>query len=157
MRQVQLERLHDAYIKHNASKNVFAAVRTPATLFAVAAVFYLLAGVAGMVGFELLANILNLAMFAVVGVIAVWVYARMTGKHANMGVTIDSIVGTIHNVRMTVSSYSFYFERNECCFSCGRHDKCYDSLFSFTSPFSALVQVGRFPHDLRPPSVSVLC
>ena len=31
------------------------------------------------------------------------------------------------------------------------------SLFSFFVRFSVLAQVGRFPHNLSPPSISVLC
>ena len=101
-----MERSYDAYIKHNASKSVMSHMQTPATLFGLAVLFYVLAGLMGVVGFETIANAFNVVVFLVLGVFAAWVYCKVSGGHAEVGAKIDSMAAIVYNVS---SSSSFLF------------------------------------------------
>ena len=78
-------------IKQNEAKNVFSAARTPAIIFACAAVFYTLSGVLGTLGLMSLANIANVIMLVFFTALSVWVYTRYTGEHREFGQIVDHI------------------------------------------------------------------
>lgn len=87
--QAELEETYGNYTKHNESKNIFAAARTPSVLFALVIVCYVLSGVLGVVGLETFANLVNMCMLVVLGVLATWAYTRYSGEHRQIGSTID--------------------------------------------------------------------
>ena len=71
-----MEELFLNYKSHNESKNIFKSARTPATLFTVAAVFYVLSGVFGLLGMYSFANMFNLLMGVALVLLAIWAYVR---------------------------------------------------------------------------------
>lgn len=56
----EIDELYIQYIKHNDSKNIFHAARTPATLFVVIFITYVLAGVTGFIGLDIIASLCNM-------------------------------------------------------------------------------------------------
>lgn len=61
---------------HNESKNIFKAARTPAVFFALAVIFYIASGIAGLIGAYSIANAFNLAMGVSLLTLATWAYIR---------------------------------------------------------------------------------
>ncbi|XP_067681907.1 atlastin-2-like isoform X1 [Haliotis asinina] len=93
--KVELEECFDNFQKHNASKNIFSAARTPAVLFTVMVASYLLAGILGVIGLESLANLLNLVMIAFLGIMCAWLYVRYSGEYREIGAYIDQLADFI--------------------------------------------------------------
>merc|ERR1712154_654376 len=54
--RLSIDEQFEAFSKHNDSKNIFSAARTPAVLFTFVATFYFLSGVVGVVGLETIGN-----------------------------------------------------------------------------------------------------
>ena len=77
------------FIKHNDSKNIFAAARTPAVLFVIMVACYLVAGILGILGLESFANLVNLLMGVALVLLITWAYARYSGDYREIGVHID--------------------------------------------------------------------
>jgi len=71
-----MEELYINYKAHNESKNIFKSARTPATLFTVAGIFYILSGIFGLIGMYSFANMFNLLMGVVLLTLAFWAYTR---------------------------------------------------------------------------------
>ncbi|KAK6466372.1 atlastin-3 [Huso huso] len=92
--QEQLERelgeLCAGFLKHNQSKNMFAAFRTPAVLFGVMALLYMLSGVAGFLGVALVAQLCNCGTGLVLIGLLTWAYIRYSGQYRELGGAIDS-------------------------------------------------------------------
>lgn len=93
--KADIEELYVNFQKHNESKNIFAAARTPAVLFSFMVVLYVLSGVLGMLGLETLANVLNIVMVLALVALCTWAYARYSGEYRDVGVAIDSIVDMV--------------------------------------------------------------
>ncbi len=102
----EIVELYENFCKHNESKNIFAAARTPAVFFALLVVCYVLAGVLGILGLETLANVINLVMGLCVVMLATWVYVRYSGEYREVGVHIDHVADFIWDV---VSGGTFHF------------------------------------------------
>ena len=88
----ELEDLHNNFVKHNDSKNIFAAARTPAVLFSFIVVCYVITGLFGILGLESLANLINLVMLATVLLLFTWSYVRYSGEYSDVVVHIDNFV-----------------------------------------------------------------
>ena len=87
--------LYANFIKHNESKNIFAAARTPAVMFSVMVICYMLAGILGIIGLESLANLINLVMGSALVALCTWAYVRYSGDYREVGVTIDKMADFI--------------------------------------------------------------
>ena len=85
----ELSELYENYTKHNESKNIFAAARTPAVLFILMITFYIISGFFGIIGLEGLANFVNLLMLVTLVLFAVWTYIRYSGEYREVGSSID--------------------------------------------------------------------
>uniref|UniRef100_A0A3Q1CCX1 GB1/RHD3-type G domain-containing protein n=1 Tax=Amphiprion ocellaris TaxID=80972 RepID=A0A3Q1CCX1_AMPOC len=97
--QEQLEaELDEAYLnfsKHNDGKNIFYAARTPATLFAVMFVMYVVSLVTGFVGISSVATLCNLAMGAALTALCIWAYVKYSGEFREVGGFIDQVAETL--------------------------------------------------------------
>lgn len=73
---IDLEDTYNNYKAHNESKNIFKAARTPAVLFAIAIVMYVLSGIFGAIGIYSFANFCNLIMGLSLFTLTLWAYIR---------------------------------------------------------------------------------
>ena len=71
-----MEDLFANFRAHNEGKNIFKTARTPATLFTVAAIFYVLSGIFGLLGMYSFANMFNLMMGVALLTLGLWAYVR---------------------------------------------------------------------------------
>ncbi|XP_069036480.1 atlastin-3 [Lepisosteus oculatus] len=88
-----LEQLWADFQKHNQSKNVFSAFRTPAVLFVLLAGLYLLSGLAGFVGLALVAGLCNCGIGLALAAMLAWALIRYSGQYREVGQAIDSSAG----------------------------------------------------------------
>lgn len=91
----EINDLYSSFIRHNESKNIFAAAKTPAVLFFIIVVCYFTSGVFGILGLQSLSSIVNLVMLLVLVVLGAWVYARYTGEWRETGVAIDEVASSL--------------------------------------------------------------
>ncbi|XP_061415547.1 atlastin-2-like isoform X2 [Lethenteron reissneri] len=103
--EAELDELFANFVKHNDGKNIFHSARTPATLFVVMLVFYVVSGLTGFVGLDLVASLCNMAVGAALMALCVWAYVRYSGAFRDVGVWIDRIAETIWN-QVLCSLYS---------------------------------------------------
>ena len=108
--QGEILELYENFIKHNESKNIFAAARTPAVFFALMVICYILAGVLGILGLESLANIVNLLMGVALVMLITWAYIRYSGEYREIGVHIDHIADVIWDVVRIYIELIFSFD-----------------------------------------------
>jgi atlastin len=71
-----MEELFINFKSHNEGKNIFKSARTPATIFTLAAFFYVLSGLFGLLGMYSFANMFNLFMGLALLLLALWAYIR---------------------------------------------------------------------------------
>lgn len=64
------------YKRNNNGKNIFAAAKTPATLFTLVIILYFASGVFSLIGMIALANLCNLIMGVVLLTLSLWTYIR---------------------------------------------------------------------------------
>ncbi|XP_055495315.1 atlastin-2 isoform X3 [Leucoraja erinacea] len=97
--QEQLEQEMDEnyanFVKHNDSKNIFYAARTPATLFAVMFTMYIISGVTGFIGLNSIALLCNLMMGIALISLCTWAYTKYSGEFREFGTIIDHVAETI--------------------------------------------------------------
>ncbi|MBN3302410.1 atlastin-3 [Amia ocellicauda] len=89
----ELDALWTDFQKHNAAKNVFSAFRTPAVLFVLVALLYLLSGLAGFVGITILAVACNCGIGLALVAVVTWAGVRYSGQHRAVGAAIDGTAG----------------------------------------------------------------
>uniref|UniRef100_A0AAY5JX34 Atlastin-1 n=1 Tax=Esox lucius TaxID=8010 RepID=A0AAY5JX34_ESOLU len=83
------------YIKHNDSKNIFHAARTPATLFVVIFIMYVAAGITGFVGVDIIASVCNMILGLALITLCTWAYIRYSGEYRELGQVIDQVAGAL--------------------------------------------------------------
>lgn len=83
------------FARHNESKNIFKAFRTPAVLFVLIAVTYLVSGIFGFIGLYGLANMANLSMGIALVTLCLWSYVRYSGDMRDVGMQIDILANLI--------------------------------------------------------------
>ncbi|MGH0184289.1 UNVERIFIED_CONTAM: hypothetical protein FKN15_014924 [Acipenser sinensis] len=83
------------YIKHNDSKNIFHAARTPATLFVVIFIMYVVAGITGFVGVDVIASLCNMILGLTLITLCTWAYIRYSGEYRELGAVIDQVAGAL--------------------------------------------------------------
>ncbi|RXN05036.1 atlastin-1 isoform X2 [Labeo rohita] len=93
--ETEIDELFVQYIKHNDSKNIFHAARTPATLFVVIFVMYVAAGITGFVGVDIIASICNMVLGFALITLCTWAYIRYSGEYRELGAVIDQVAGAL--------------------------------------------------------------
>ncbi|XP_078086322.1 atlastin-2-like isoform X4 [Mustelus asterias] len=91
----EMEENYANFIKHNDSKNIFYAARTPATLFAVMFTMYIISGVTGFIGLDSIASLCNLVMGIALISLCTWAYTKYSGEFREFGAIIDQVAETI--------------------------------------------------------------
>nr|XP_014425519.2 atlastin-1 [Pelodiscus sinensis] len=91
----EIDELYVQYIKHNDSKNIFHAARTPATLFVVIFITYVLAGVTGFIGLDIIASLCNMIMGLTLITLCTWAYIRYSGEYRELGAVIDQVAAAL--------------------------------------------------------------
>ncbi|CAL8298922.1 unnamed protein product [Merluccius merluccius] len=89
--EAELDETYANFTKHNDGKNIFYAARTPATLFAVMFVTYVVSGVTGFVGLGTLAALANLVMGVTLLALCAWAYVKYSGEFREVGALIDLV------------------------------------------------------------------
>ncbi|NP_001139172.1 atlastin-1 [Danio rerio] len=93
--ETEIDELFVQYIKHNDSKNIFHAARTPATLFVVIFVMYVAAGITGFVGVDVIASVCNMVLGFALITLCTWAYIRYSGEYRELGAVIDQVAGAL--------------------------------------------------------------
>ncbi|XP_066535084.1 atlastin-1 [Hoplias malabaricus] len=93
--EAEIDELFVQYIKHNDSKNIFHAARTPTTLFVVIFVMYVSAGITGFVGVDLIASVCNMVLGFALITLCTWAYIRYSGEYRELGALIDQVAGAL--------------------------------------------------------------
>ncbi|KAG9344313.1 hypothetical protein JZ751_010982 [Albula glossodonta] len=91
----ELDEAYANFIKHNDSKNIFYAARTPATLFAVMFAMYIVSGVTGFIGLNTIAALCNLVMGVALISLCTWAYVKYSGEYRDLGSLIDLVAETL--------------------------------------------------------------
>ncbi|KAI1894652.1 hypothetical protein AGOR_G00117960 [Albula goreensis] len=95
----ELDEAYANFIKHNDSKNIFYAARTPATLFAVMFAMYIVSGVTGFIGLNTIAALCNLVMGVALISLCTWAYVKYSGEYRDLGSLIDLVAETLWEQR----------------------------------------------------------
>lgn len=93
--EAEIDELYIQYIKHNDSKNIFHAARTPATLFVVIFITYVIAGVTGFIGLDIIASLCNMIMGLTLITLCTWAYIRYSGEYRELGAVIDQVAAAL--------------------------------------------------------------
>ncbi|KAM9364588.1 atlastin-2-like [Pholidichthys leucotaenia] len=93
--ELELDEAYANFSKHNEGKNIFYAARTPATLFAVMFVTYVVSGVTGFIGLSTIAALANLVMGMALLALCTWAYVRYSGEFREVGTAIDLLAETL--------------------------------------------------------------
>ncbi|KAM3863430.1 atlastin-2-like [Diretmus argenteus] len=93
--EAQLDEAYSSFSKHNDGKNIFYAARTPATLFAVMFVTYVVSGVTGFIGLSTFAALANLVMGLALLSLCVWAYVKYSGEFREVGTLIDLVADAL--------------------------------------------------------------
>ncbi|XP_056677048.1 atlastin-1 isoform X3 [Monodelphis domestica] len=91
----EIDELYIQYIKHNDSKNIFHAARTPATLFVVIFITYVIAGITGFIGLDIIASLCNMIMGLTLITLCTWAYIRYSGEYRELGAVIDQVAAAL--------------------------------------------------------------
>ncbi|KAM9832773.1 atlastin-3-like [Syngnathus typhle] len=97
--QEQLEKelveMWESFTKHNESKNLFSAFRTPAVLFVLVCLLYELSGVLLFVGLSTFALVCDCVLGLVMMSMLTWAFIRYSGRYRDVGGAIDLAAGTV--------------------------------------------------------------
>uniref|UniRef100_A0A3Q3XER9 GB1/RHD3-type G domain-containing protein n=1 Tax=Mola mola TaxID=94237 RepID=A0A3Q3XER9_MOLML len=93
--EAELDQAYANFSKRNDGKNMFYAARTPAALFAVMFVSYVVSLVTGFVGINSVATLCNLVMGAALTALCVWAYVKYSGEFREVGGVIDQVAETL--------------------------------------------------------------
>ncbi|KAI7802011.1 atlastin-3 [Triplophysa rosa] len=93
--EAELKEMWESFSKHNESKNLFSAFRTPAVLFVVICLLYVLSGLLLFIGLETISFacdcVIGLAMIAML----TWAFIRYSGQYREVGTAIDKAAGVV--------------------------------------------------------------
>ncbi|XP_015218101.1 atlastin-2 isoform X2 [Lepisosteus oculatus] len=93
--EAEIDEAYANFVKHNDSKNIFFAARTPATLFAVMVAMYIVSGVTGFIGLNPVATLCNLIMGVALVSLCTWAYVKYSGEFREVGMLIDQLAETL--------------------------------------------------------------
>ncbi|XP_051529301.1 atlastin-2-like isoform X2 [Myxocyprinus asiaticus] len=91
----EIDEVYANFIKHNDGKNIFYAARTPATLFAVMFIMYMVSLVTGFVGINSVAAMCNMIMGMALVSLCTWAYVKYSGEFREVGSFIDQVAETL--------------------------------------------------------------
>lgn len=91
----ELEEMWQSYIKHNESKNLFSAFRTPAVLFVLVCILYILSGIFLFVGLATFALVCDCTLGVVMMSMLTWAFIRYSGRYRSVGGAIDQAAGVV--------------------------------------------------------------
>ncbi|XP_062286032.1 atlastin-2-like isoform X2 [Scomber scombrus] len=106
----ELDETYTNFSKHNDGKNIFYAARTPATLFAVMFVTYVVSGVTGFIGLSTLAVLANMVMGVALLSLCAWAYVKYSGEFREVGALIDLVAETLWEQRTVRKVFSKLLE-----------------------------------------------
>ncbi|XP_028676075.1 atlastin-2 isoform X1 [Erpetoichthys calabaricus] len=108
--EMEIEETYANFVKHNDSKNIFYAARTPATLCAVMFFMYIVSAVTGFVGVSSIATLCNFIMGVALLALCIWAYVKYSGEFREIGTIIDQIAETIWEQRTPRKVFSRLFQ-----------------------------------------------
>uniref|UniRef100_A0AAY4EVD0 GB1/RHD3-type G domain-containing protein n=1 Tax=Denticeps clupeoides TaxID=299321 RepID=A0AAY4EVD0_9TELE len=129
--EAELDELHANFLKHNDSKNIFYAARTPATLFAVMFVAYMVSTITGFIGISIIAALANLVMGVSLMSLCVWAYVRYSGEYREVGVAIDLTAEALWEQVISAFVSEDVMRRRKIHPEC----HCFDAIYSAHSYF----------------------
>ncbi|XP_054648460.1 atlastin-3 isoform X2 [Dunckerocampus dactyliophorus] len=91
----ELEEMWESFAKHNESKNLFSAFRTPAVLFVLVCFLYVLSGVLFFIGLTTFALVCDCILGLVMMAMLTWGFIRYTGRYQHVGGAIDQAAGVV--------------------------------------------------------------
>ncbi|XP_068445268.1 atlastin-3 [Clinocottus analis] len=91
----ELEEMWQSLSKHNQAKNLFSAFRTPAVLFVLVCLLYVLSGVLLFVGLSTFALVCDCTLGVVMMSMLTWAFIRYSGRYGNVGGAIDQAAGVV--------------------------------------------------------------
>ncbi|KAL4648891.1 atlastin-3-like [Arapaima gigas] len=93
--EAELEEMWQSFSKHNESKNVFSAFRTPAVLFVLVCFLYVLSGLFLFIGLAIVSSLCDLVLFLAMIAMLTWAFIRYSGKYRGLGGAIDQAAGVL--------------------------------------------------------------
>ncbi|XP_062244286.1 atlastin-2-like isoform X1 [Platichthys flesus] len=108
--EAELDEAYANFNKHNDGKNIFFAARTPATLFAVIFLMYVVSLVTGFVGINSVATVCNLVMGVALTALCIWAYVKYSGEFREVGGVIDQVAETLWEQRTPRKVFYKLFE-----------------------------------------------
>lgn len=84
-----------SYSKHNEAKNLFSAFRTPAVLFVLMCLLYVVSGVLLFVGLTTFALVCDCGLGLLMVAMLVWAFIRYSGQYRPVGGAIDQAAGVV--------------------------------------------------------------
>ncbi|KAM3866813.1 atlastin-3-like [Diretmus argenteus] len=93
--ETELGEMWESFGKHNQSKNVFSAFRTPAVLFVLVCLLYVLSGVLFFIGLGTIALACDCALGLAMMAMLTWAFIRYSGRYRAVGGTIDQAAGVL--------------------------------------------------------------
>lgn len=137
--ETELDEVYTNFVKHNESKNIFYAARTPATLFAVMFVTYMVSTVTGFIGLSVIAALASLVMGVALLSLCAWAYVRYSGEYREVGVAIDLIAEALWEQVSYASSMCFHMLVGSILRSLHCPTHCsFRSSFVFISSYKSL-------------------
>ncbi|XP_034037486.1 atlastin-3 [Thalassophryne amazonica] len=91
----ELEEMWQSFSKHNESKNLFSAFRTPAVLFVLVCFLYVLSGVFLFIGLSTFALVCDCTLGVVMMSMLAWAFIRYSGRYQTVGGAIDQAAGAV--------------------------------------------------------------
>lgn len=91
--ETELEEMWQSLSKHNQSKNLFSAFRTPAVLFVLVCLLYVLSGILLFVGLATFALVCDIILGVVMMSMLTWAFIRYSGRYHQVGGAIDQAAG----------------------------------------------------------------
>uniref|UniRef100_A0A8C5EL96 Atlastin-3-like n=1 Tax=Gouania willdenowi TaxID=441366 RepID=A0A8C5EL96_GOUWI len=99
----EMDEMWQSFSKHNESKNLFSAFRTPAVLFVLVCLLYILSGIFLFVGLSTFALVCDCTLGVVMMAMLTWAFIRYSGRYSGVGGAIDQAAGVVLERRKTVN------------------------------------------------------
>ncbi|KAF7707351.1 atlastin-3 [Silurus meridionalis] len=93
--EVEIKELLESFCKHNESKNVFSAFRTPAVLFVLVCFLYVLSALLLVIGLSSVSFACDLMLSVAMVAMLTWAFIRYSGQYRNVGTAIDQAAGVL--------------------------------------------------------------
>uniref|UniRef100_A0A8C5EMH4 Atlastin-3-like n=1 Tax=Gouania willdenowi TaxID=441366 RepID=A0A8C5EMH4_GOUWI len=91
----EMDEMWQSFSKHNESKNLFSAFRTPAVLFVLVCLLYILSGIFLFVGLSTFALVCDCTLGVVMMAMLTWAFIRYSGRYSGVGGAIDQAAGVV--------------------------------------------------------------